>query len=362
MLCYAWDVLEITDDIKIAEDDYDDAYNLLSRVFSFGIGRLIRSGFYRSYVEKTEELTALRGRIRIKDSINSMSMIRKKLVCSYDEYSANVTFNQILKYTLDSLIKSNQVDKRTKGILKKQVLYFEGIDPIAPKKDVVQKLIYNKNNAIYKMLINVAVMLYENVAINEDEGELVFKDFYRKEHMEKVFEHFILNFYKKHLDKKIYKVHAPKIRWQMDKSIGSLWGDLFDVDFNPVDRRTDIVIENKSINLQIIFDAKYYRNAFVKAYMNEEEERIRAAHLNQIRGYLIDSNFKGEKFGALLYPMVDLNLSQGTLYPIQGTPIGVKTIDLNKDWKDIEDDLLYYLEKIEKPLKDKISNSKVVTI
>ena len=355
MLCYAWDVLAIADDVKIAEDDFDDAYNLLARVFSFGIGRLIRSGFHRSYVEETEELTTLRGRIKMQDSINKLSMIRGKMVCSFDEYSSNVTFNQILKYTIDSLVKSPQVDKQTKEILKKQSMYFEGIDSSEPKKDVIQKLIYNKNNVIYKMLINVAVMLYENSAVSEEEGNKVFKDFYRKEHMEKVFEHFILNFYKMHLDKKVYKVHAPKIRWQMDKTAGSLWGDLFDVDFNPVDRRTDIVIENKTINLQVIFDAKYYRNAFVKAYMNPEEERVRASHLNQIRGYLIDSEFEGEKFGALLYPMVDLNLSQGVLYPINDTPIGVKTIDLNKDWKDIENDLLYYLEKIEKPLKDKLA-------
>ena len=55
MLCYAWNVLAVADDIKVGSDDFEDAYNLLSRVFSHGIGKLIRSGFHRSYIEKTEE-------------------------------------------------------------------------------------------------------------------------------------------------------------------------------------------------------------------------------------------------------------------------------------------------------------------
>ena len=37
MLCYAWNVLEISHDIKVGEEDIDDSYNLLARVFTFGI-------------------------------------------------------------------------------------------------------------------------------------------------------------------------------------------------------------------------------------------------------------------------------------------------------------------------------------
>ena len=34
MLCYAWNVLAISDDISVGSDDYDDAYNLLASLFS----------------------------------------------------------------------------------------------------------------------------------------------------------------------------------------------------------------------------------------------------------------------------------------------------------------------------------------
>ena len=62
MLCYAWDVLDIKNDILVDEDDFNDAYDLLSRIFAYGVGKLIRSGFHKSYVDKQEELSTLKGK------------------------------------------------------------------------------------------------------------------------------------------------------------------------------------------------------------------------------------------------------------------------------------------------------------
>ncbi|BAL01385.1 putative McrC protein [Oscillibacter valericigenes Sjm18-20] len=347
MLCYAWNVLAVMDDVKVGSDDYDDAYNLLSRVYSYGVGKLIRSGFHRSYIQQTEELSTLRGKISVQDSINSLSMQRKKLFCAYDEYSTNDIFNQILKYTIDTLLQNPNVSMITKRELKKQAVFFAGIESKAPTKENRQKLIFNRNNVTYKLLINIAVMLYDNTVVNEEDGHNTFKDFFRQEQMHKVFELFILNFYALHLDRKIYRVHAPKINWHLEENASDIWGGAFDIDSNPGDRRTDIVIENKALNLQLIFDAKYYKRTFVEAYMNSDDERARTGHLNQIRGYLIDSEFNGNKVGTLIYPMVNNNLKRGRVYPIEGTPIIIKTINLNDDWANIESDMLSFVSKIE---------------
>ena len=95
----------------------------------------------------------------------------------------------------------------------------------------------------------------------------------------------------------------------------------------------------------MIFDAKYYKNTFVNAYMNNFDKRVRTSHLNQVRGYLLDSEFKGDKCGALLYPTV--TDSSNIVYPLQDTPIIVKTINLNTDWGDIHNDLLDFIDRIE---------------
>ena len=349
MLCYAWDVLAIKDDIVVGSDDYGDAYDLLARVFSFGLGRLIRSGFHRSYIEQTEELPTVRGRILVQQSISHNSLQKKRLVCSHDEYSTNDIFNQILKFTIESLLRNPNVSKSTKQDLKKKSVFFSGIIATPPSKANRKKLIFNRNSVTYKLLISIAIMLYDNTTVNEENERTVFEDFFRQEQMHKVFEMFILNFYSAHLERAKYKVHAPKINWHLeDEANADIWCELFVVDDDLGDRRTDIVIENKELGLQLIFDAKYYKNTFVHAYMNNDDTRTRTSHLNQLRGYLLDSEFNGGKIGALLYPMVNNDLKTGKVQRIKGTPILVKTINLNADWQEIEADMLDFVRRIEK--------------
>lgn len=345
MLCYAWNVLEISKDVKVGEEDAADAYNLLARVFTYGFSKIIRSGFHRSYVEKEEPLSTLKGKINVQQSINGMTMLNKNLVCDYDEYSTNGVFNQILKYTMNSLIADGDVDIGIRKELKKLQVFFIGIDSVPPTKENRSKLSFNRNNATYRLLINVAIMLYNGKLPNEENQIRLFEDFFREEQMPKVFELFILNFYRMHLDKSTYRVHAPKINWHIKNGAEKLLGDLFDVVTEMEDRRTDIVVENKEKNLQIIMDAKYYQNMLVSGYMTNEETNIRTSHINQIRGYLTDSDFDGKKIGALIYPKV--NHAANQIRPFEDFYIVIKTLNLADDWQKIEEDMLKLIKNLE---------------
>ena len=341
MLCYAWNVLAITDDIKVGSDDYDDAYNLLSRVFSYGIGKLIRSGFHRSYIEQTDELATLRGKILVKESVSQLSMQRKKLVCSYDEYSVNDIFNQVLTYTIDSLVKSPNVSSDTKKELKKQKAFFAGIEAKAPTKENRQKLIFNRNNITYKLLINIAIMLYDNTVVNEDDGKNVFKDFYRHEQMQKVYELFILNFYAIHLDRKKYHVYAPKFQWETNE-VADAWDEEDQADDLMPELRTDIVIENKEKNIQFIIDAKYYQNILVSSYQSEVS-KFRRDHISQVYTYMDNSPFSGEKRGALMYPTVTYDVYETRKF--KPGRIFFKSLNLNREWQEIENDLIEFASR-----------------
>lgn len=257
--------------------------------------------------------------------------------------------NQIVKYTLNSLIKNSAIDDGIKKDIKKQIVYFAQIKETPPDKINLQKLKFNKNNFIYKLLISLAAMLYSHTMVNEENGRFSFDDFYREEQMQRVYELFLLNFYALHLDKNIYRVHAPKIYWRIDESTFEQWEELFDIDIKITDRRTDIVIENKKEKIQFIIDAKYYKDALVSSYQDEKNKTYRTGHINQIRGYVIDSTFDGAKYGALIYPTVyDHKLEKGKMFPIKDAPIIVKTINLNQDWTRIESDLLNFVKMIVK--------------
>ena len=350
MLCYAWNILSIKGDINVDDDDFGDAYNLLARIFTFGLSRLIRSGFHRSYIEKTEQLPAVRGRISITGSIRARMARQQKLECTYDDYSQNDAFNQVLAYTIEVLTKHPEIDKKIKKDLKKMQVYFTGIDAAAPTKELRRKLIFNRNNTTYKLLIHVALMLYDNTMVNEDDGNNVFADFFRDGQMERVYEMFILNFYALHLDSAVYRVHAPKITWNMEEDAEERYGSLVDLVMNPSDRRTDIVVENKITKKQLILDAKYYQETLVRGYRDSTIARYRRSHIDQVRGYVLDSKYSGKKLGALVYPTVKDDFPRPQMAPMQGSPVLFKTLNLDKQWRDIETDLLSFVPLLEKIL------------
>jgi len=344
MLCYAWNVLAIKDQITVSLDDYDDAYNLLGRVFSYGISKLIRVGFHRSYVTKEEELTTLRGKVNLQSSIKNLSFQHKKLICNYDEYSSDDMFNQILHYTIDSLLKNSIVDKEIKKELKKQESFFIGIDKKPPTKDNRRSLLFNKNSILYKLLICISTMIYNNTSLNEEEGKEIFEDFFREKQMQDVYQKFLLNFYAIHLDKAIYRVYAPKFNW-LKSDEEDLWEDLDDADAYMPELRTDIVIENKQSNVQFIIDAKYYKEALVTSH-HSTAKKFRRDHISQVFTYMANSPYVSTKRGALLYPTVT-NVPDGKQSTIQGY-VFFKSINLNDDWKNIEKSLLDFAYKATK--------------
>ena len=341
MLCYAWNVLSIQDEILVGIDDYDDAYNILGRVFSFGIGKLIRSGFHRSYIQREEELSTLRGTINVQESINRLSAQRKMLVCNYDEYSTDDIFNQILNYTIAALIRNPNLDSSIKKDLKRQKVFFAGIAETAPTKTNRKKLYYNRNNVTYKLLICIAIMLYDNTTISEEDGKETFKDFFREEQMQKVYELFLLNFYALNLDRSKYKVYAPKFTW-LKSAEEDIWGNDEESNTLMPELRTDIVIENKEKGIQFIIDAKYYQHALVTSH-HSDAPKFRREHISQVFTYMANSPFEGKKRGALLYPTV-VDVVDDRLNTVHGF-IFFKSINLDQDWRDISEDLLKFAEK-----------------
>lgn len=346
MLCYAWNVRDYADETVCGTEEFDNIYNLLARILIKEVELLLKRGFYKEYVEKKETTSHLKGQINITDSVQQITMKSIKMVCVYDEYSDNTLFNQIIKATLLDFLKYSYLAKELKMKIRNILLSFNDIDFIDVQKKHFSMLRFHRNNLNYLVIINVCKLFRYGLIADMNEGENRFANFITEEKMQKVYEIFLLNFYKFHLDKTIYKVHAPSIQWKLDTNKEDEWEGLFEEEENPGNRRTDIVIENKEKKIQFIIDAKYYKEALVKKYYSDDELTYRAAHLNQVRGYMLDSDFPGKKVGALLYPALNTDLSKGKIIRITGTPIIIKTIDLNADWKEVKDDLLSFVHKV----------------
>lgn len=335
MLSYAWGILEESDTINVGSEEFDNIYNLLSRIYINGIINLKKRGFSRYYIEKKELISTLRGKIDISSSIKNQSIQQGKMICSFDEFSENIILNQIIKTTIGLLTKAPALDKTLRKQLLKQEMYFTDISHIILSDSLFSSLRYNRNNKHYQLLINISELIYKGLITKEKENEYIFSDFIRDEQMANLYEKFVLNFYKLHLDSSIYKVHAPKLNWDIE--VEAKEEDLLLLP----EMRTDIVVENKAKNTQMIIDTKYYSKTLVKGNRSDIE-KLRTSHLYQIFAYLSNSRYEGKKEGVLLYPTIDKDLD--AIFPITNKRIMIKTLNLNTKWSNIEKRLLSIID------------------
>lgn len=331
MLCYAWNVLEQSDSIFLGSEKFDNIYNLFARIYINGTSSLIKRGLNRYYIQENEAVSTIKGKINISDSIKEQTFRNGRMICEYDNFSEDIKLNQIVKTTINILIKSTKLDTDLRNKLMKLRVYFSEIQEIRFSKVLFSSLRYNRNNYHYRMLINISELIYQGLITNESENEFSFSDFVRDRQMSKLYEKFVLNFYRTNLDERIYTVHAPKLKWNLDEDVSEE-----DLSLLP-EMRTDIVIENKVKNIQLIIDTKYYAQTLVTSNWGDIE-KVRTGHLFQILAYVNNSHFSGDVKGILLYPTIDKEINANL--PIGGKSIGIRTLNLDTEWVQISDRLL----------------------
>lgn len=331
LLCYAWGILPQANDRLAGLETYDHIYNLLAKLMITYVNNTIKRGFHREYVRHEEELALVKGKIDVLNTIKQQSMIRKRLVCQFDDFSDNVLFNQIVKTTMNKLIKYPLLNHKLKKELITARYHFSNIKEISLSGHIFMSLRYNRNNLHYKMLLHISELLHMGLISNEQGNTLQFPDFIRDKKMATLYEKFILNFYKKHLPSNQYKTHSPKINWQLDANYSHVG-----TEYLP-DMNTDITIENRIENTQLIIDAKYYASA-LKARNHSEVKKLISTNLYQISTYASNSSYNGDVSGLLLYPTTEHELD--LTFKINGRLMMIKTLNLAEEWEDIYKRLL----------------------
>ena len=121
MLSYAFTTLTPTEDDEIAAEEFDNIHNLFAAILAKGIGRQLKQGLYRAYLNRKEDMPVMRGKIDMPGSIKNRLARKQVLTCEYDELSENNLLNQILKTTVMLLIHHAKVDAEYKSDLKKEI-------------------------------------------------------------------------------------------------------------------------------------------------------------------------------------------------------------------------------------------------
>lgn len=317
MLSYAFTNLTPSQDDEIASEEFDNIHNLFAAILAKGIGRQLKQGLYREYLNRKEDIPVMRGKIDMPGTIKNRLARKQILTCEYDELSENNLFNQILKTTVMLLIRHTKVDIVYKSELKKEMLFFSAVDTIEPASIRWSTIRFQRSNQSYRMLISLCQFILEGMLLATDHGEYRIASFVDEQRMCRLYEKFILEYYSKEYP--TLKVRASQIPWALDDGIGTML---------PV-MQSDITLSYG--NKVLIIDAKYYAHSTQVQY---DKHTLHSNNLYQIFTYVKnkDSEF-GDKphevSGMLLYAQTDEAVQPNQTYLMSGNKISVRTLDLN---------------------------------
>jgi 5-methylcytosine-specific restriction enzyme subunit McrC len=331
LFLYAWDRFPEGQAIEVEATNSPDLVDLFAKVLINGMRRLLRRGLDRQYLEVEEETATPRGRFLLSETFKRTTLIRSRVICAYDELSADIPHNQILKATLRTLAAREGIDPGLAQELRTLHRLMAGVSDRPLARSLFQRVQLSRNNRHYDLLLRICGIILDSLLPGEGAGRTRFADIIDDEvRMSTIFEAFVRNFY--HSEQTTFRVGADHLGWN------ATCLDPQHANFLPV-MRTDVTL--RGLDRTIVMDAKYYKTTLVRHW--DGPEKVRSEHLYQLLTYLrhVDPRDRSpaQVEGLLLYPRTggqDLRLD----YTIAGHRVRIHTLALDRPWPEIHENLM----------------------
>ena len=309
----------------LEEEPFDNIYSLFAGILEKGISYQLKQGLCREYEEKREDMAAVRGRIYMPGTMGNQMRCRRLVTCDYDELSVDHSMNRILKTVMAALVKDKRVDKKYRDKLKKELPFFASISLIDLRQVRWDGFHFHRNNRNYELLMAICRLLVEGALLTTEEGAQHLPTFDFEEELSRIYEKFLLNYYKQEFVGKYpgFSAGARSIDWALDDGSGDLLPSM----------NTDVTLAMGDKIL--ILDAKFYKKTLQEYYNNQSQQ---SHNMYQIFAYVKnEAANESDKTvaGMLLYARTDEEVLPDAEYRMSGNRIAVKTLDLNRDFSEI---------------------------
>lgn len=333
LLSYVWDVDWEIEWSSIDAEKSGDALNLLTRILTISTDRIIRRGLDRGYKDVSEEMFGVRGRIDIANTIKKNGFASAKLTCNYEELDSSIIHNQIIKTTLSNLAQASGLDAALREDVLDLTHRLKHIKSIDLNQSVFSKVRLHSNIRNYRLPLSVCRLIYDQLLPSESAGKYEFVDL-SDEKLFRVFELFIFNFYKKHINKTVYThIKKERLGWQETAFEEGI------EDFLPT-METDVSLYNETNKL--VIECKFYERVIQQRSVGDLNIKgtFISAHLYQLFAYLKNLEIKDGSIlsGLLIYP--ENGEKVDSTYNMQGHKVSIKTINLDSSIEEINDQML----------------------
>ena len=324
MLSYAYQNLNEGPYKNVDSEAFSNIHDLLSAILIRGTSNQIKRGLHRDYLPYTENTGRLKGKIDITESVKKQTMMNRKMVCHYDLFSEDTQLNQILKATMTLLLRHGNVSQKNKKLVRKMLLYFQNVTAVDPLHISWNTVSYPRNSPSYKMLINICQLIIKGLLLSTENGQYKLLLFLDDQQMYRLYEKFVLEYYKKEYPE--LNAKASYIDWDIGGDGNKM--------FLPA-MKSDITL---SFGVKtLIIDTKYYQRT-MQTHTLFNSTTLISGNLYQIFTYVKnkDKNNSGNVSGLLLYAKTAEEITPDNEYIMGGNHISVKTLNLYSAWEIIK--------------------------
>ncbi len=323
MLAYAFSDLRFEKEEPLAKEEFDNIHSLFAAMLASGVGRQLKQGLYREYRDRRETLSTVRGRLQMRETMLQRMARRPGLVCEYDELSENCLFNRILKTTMWLLLRHPGVKEEYRAALRRCYFRFSAVDFADPASIPWRTLRFQKSNQSYRLLLGVCQLVLEGMLLTTEQGEYQLASFVDEQQMHRLYEKFLLEYYRKEWGSRV-RANPAQVSWALDDDVRDLLPAM----------RTDVTLEQG--NRVLILDAKFYRSST----RGSDRRTLHSANLYQMFAYVKnrDAGFgtrPHQVSGLLLYARTVDPVQPDVTYRMSGNRIGARTLDLNLPFQEI---------------------------
>jgi len=341
MCLYAWNEVQTKRGwIFDAVEDAPTLDALLAAVLASSLQQRLRIGLGRGYINQQESIRGLRGRIDFAESLKQQAFEQGQAYCEFQQYSANVPRNQIIRSTLARLVQvgnfgpNHTLANELSHTLRVLTRALDGIDLVELKLDLIRRQQLGRNDGDYRLMLAICELILMRQMPAEQTGQLGLPALDRDTLvMHNIYERFVANFYRIHL--RGWKVRAQsRLSWHAKR----------DNPYLPA-MQPDLMLERTASGNVLILDTKFTAENLIENQWGKQV--FDSSHLYQMYAYLKSqehlSEGHGKASGILLYPAVGQHVSERI--ELEDHVIRIESVDLTAPWQNIERQLLEIIDR-----------------
>lgn len=273
MIAYAYDLADFQrSDLVVGVESTPVLFERLAHVLAQRILARGRRGLYQGYLSQTEQLPFVRG--RIDQAAYAQRPPQSQLPCRYEESAVDIEDNQLLLYTIYSILRSGLSSEQTVPTVRQAFHLLQGSVTLHPMTaDLCRHRVYHRLNQDYAPLHALCAFFLDHIGPSHLPGQTPALPFLVD--MARLFERFVAEWLRREVDARW------QVRVQEHYPLGTATNLHFAIDL--------VVYERASGAVRWVLDTKY----------KTPERSPSTADIAQIVAY---AHAKGAHEAALIYP------------------------------------------------------------